>query len=178
MSRVRFVGNGFTTRETAQVYWLNRCAELAADKGFAGFEILSDIHFVMQRPTLDDRIGRPLDSSLAYLRTRIPVSADEVAGLAIWRDQGEFASRSAEPIRVAHGGAVFIYGGGGGSAPRTVIESDVHFIAGPVESAPPKIFNAKALRAQLEPLLKAEKCGTGNLCPHVHEYLLPKGTLR
>ena len=105
------------------------------------------------------------------------VSADEVAGLAIWGNQGELASRTAEPIRVARGGAVFIYGGGG-SAPRTVIEADVHFIAGPVESAPPKIFNAKALRAQLEPLLKADKCGTGNLCPHVHEYLLPKGTLR
>jgi hypothetical protein len=30
--------------------------------------------------------------------------------------------------------------------------------------------------AQLEPLIKGEKCG-GNICPHVHEYLLPKGKL-
>ncbi|WP_156163411.1 MULTISPECIES: hypothetical protein [unclassified Bradyrhizobium] len=45
-------------------------------------------------------------------------------------------------------------------------------------AAPPKVFNAKALIAQLEPLIKAERCNLGNVCPHVHEYLLPKGTLR
>ena len=48
----------------------------------------------------------------------------------------------------------------------------------PVEAAPPRVFNAKTLIAQLEPIIKAEKCSLGNVCPHVHEYLLPKGTLR
>jgi hypothetical protein len=57
------------------------------------------------------------------------------------------------------------------------MEGDVHFLPSPVESAPPKVFNAKALVAQLEPLIKGEKCA-GNICPHVHEYLLPKGKLR
>jgi hypothetical protein len=41
-----------------------------------------------------------------------------------------------------------------------------------------KVFNARELRDQLEPLVKAEKCGVGNVCPHGHEYLLPKGKLR
>jgi hypothetical protein len=77
---------------------------------------------------------------------------------------------------LAHGGAVFVYSGGG--APKPGIGGDVHFLAAPVESAPPKVFNAKALRAQLEPLIKAEKCDFGNVCPHVRDYLLPKGKLR
>ncbi|WP_433995263.1 CC0125/CC1285 family lipoprotein [Bradyrhizobium manausense] len=48
--RVTFQGNGYTTRESVQVYWLYRSAQLAVEKGFAGFEILSDIQFVMRRP--------------------------------------------------------------------------------------------------------------------------------
>jgi len=52
------------------------------------------------------------------------------------------------------------------------------FIGRPVESMPPKLFNAKALKAALEPIITAEKCDGGNVCPHVHEYLLPKGKLR
>ena len=99
--RVKFQGNGYTTRESIQVYWLYRCAELALEKGFAGFEILSDMHFVMQRPPLNDAARSPLSSTVASLRTRIPVSPDEVAEAAAWRDNGDLASRSAEPIRMA-----------------------------------------------------------------------------
>ncbi len=141
--RVSFQGNGYTSRETVQVYWLYRCAQLALEKGFTGFEILSDMQFVMRSPSMDDR-GRPrLSSSVASLRTRIPVTH-----------------------------------GGGGSVPKPAIEGDVHFISTPVVAAPPKVFNAKELRDQLEPIVAAEKCGVGNVCPHVHEYLLPKGKLR
>ena len=177
--RVSFQGNGYTTRESVQVYWLYRCAELAIEKGFTGFEILSDMQFVMPRPATDDLPKFALSSSVPSLRTRIPVSSDEAAELKLWRTHVEFASRSAEPIRIARGGgAIFIYSGGGAAIPRPAIEGDVHFLSTPIESAPPKIFNAKALRAQLEPLVTApEKCG-GNICPHVHEYLLPKGKLR
>jgi len=39
--RVVFSGNGNTTNETIQTYWLYRCAELAIEKGFDGFEIVS-----------------------------------------------------------------------------------------------------------------------------------------
>lgn len=174
--RVSFQGNGYTTRESVQVYWLYRCAELAIEKGFAGFEILSDMQFVMQRPPMDDRGRSWLSSSVASPRTRIPVSPEEAVDFTVW-DHGDLASRSAEPIRMAHGGTVIFYSGGV-SAPKPGIEGDVHFLPAPVESAPPKIFNAKALIAQLEPIIKAEKCGVGNVCPHVHEYLLPKGKLR
>jgi hypothetical protein len=174
--RVSFQGNGLTTRESVQAYWLYRCAELALEKGFAGFEILSDMQFVKRHPSMDDPARPALNSSVASLRTRIQVSPDEVAEAGVWRAQGELASRSAEPIRIAHGGAIIFYGGGGG-IPRPAIEGDVHFIASPVESSPPKLFNAKALRDQLEPIVRGEKCG-GNVCPHVHEYLLPKGKLR
>lgn len=44
--RVTFNGNGHTTRETVQTYWLYRCAELAQEKGFDGFEVLSGVQFV------------------------------------------------------------------------------------------------------------------------------------
>jgi hypothetical protein len=177
--RISFQGNGFTTKESVQVYWLNRCAELAVEKGFTGFEILSDMQFSMRRPSVDEAARPRLASAAASLRTRIPVSPDEAADVAIWGSQGELASVSDYSVKLAHGGGVVVfYGGGGGGAPKPGIEGDVHFLAGPVEPAPPKVFNAKALLAQLEPILKdREKCG-GNVCPHVHEYLLPKGKLK
>jgi len=176
--RVSFQGNGYTTRETVQVYWLYRCAQLALEKGFNGFEILCDMQFVMRHPA-DDGDRPKLSSSVASLRTVIPVSPDEAADAAAWR-HGDLASRSVAPIRMARGGGapIFIYTGGGASIPKPAIEGDIHFLSTPVTSAPPKVFNAKELRDQLEPLVKAEKCGVGNVCPHVHEYLLPKGKLR
>jgi hypothetical protein len=175
--RVSFQGNGYTTRESVQVYWLYRCAELAIEKGFTGFEILSDMQFVMRRPPAEDRIGAPL--AVASLRTRIPVSPAESTPVALWRHDVDLANRSMAPVRLARGGAAFIYIPGGGAAvPKPGIEGDVHFLSKPVPSAPPKIFNARELLAQLEPLVKAERCSLGNICPHVHEYLLPKGKLQ
>jgi hypothetical protein len=170
--RVSFQGNGFTTKESVQVYWLNRCAELAVEKGYAGFEILSDMQFVMRRPA-EEPVRTQLASAIPSLRTHIPVSADEAADFASWRDQRDLASLPATPIRTA--AVIFIPSGEG--PPKPAIEGDVHFLPPPVESAPPKVFNAKALLAQLEPLIKGEKCA-GNICPHVHEYLLPKGKLK
>jgi hypothetical protein len=175
--RVSFQGNGITTQESVQTYWLYRCAGLALEKGFAGFEVLSDMRFVMRRPPVDDVAPPALNSSTASLRIRIPVSPVEVADAAPWRAQGDLASRPAEPIRIASAGAVIIFYGAP-AVHQAAIEGDVHFIAGPVESAPPKIFNAKALHDQLQPIIQGEKCNAGNVCPHVHEYLLPKGKLR
>jgi hypothetical protein len=127
----------------------------------------------MHQPSSDD--GVRLASFVPSLRTRVPVSPDEVADFSVSRDRDGLASLSAEPIRLA--GAIFIYGGGEARrCPSPRIEGDVHFLAGPVESAPPKVFNVKALMAQLEPLIKGEKCG-GNVCAHMREYLLPKGKL-
>jgi hypothetical protein len=170
--RVAFRGNGFTTKESVQVYWLNRCAELAIAKGYAGFEILSDMQFAMSRPA-EEPVRTQLASAIPSLRTHIPVSADEAADYASWRDQRDVASLSGTPVRTA--AVIFIPSGGG--PPKPAIEGDVHFLPPPVKSAPPKVFNAKALLAQLEPLMKGEKCA-GNICPHVHEYLLPEGKLK
>jgi hypothetical protein len=41
--RVQFLGNGYTTSETTQTFWLYRCAELAKSKGYDGFRILTPI---------------------------------------------------------------------------------------------------------------------------------------
>lgn len=43
--RVTFLANPQTSRETTQVYWLYRCAEIALEKGYDGFENLSGLLF-------------------------------------------------------------------------------------------------------------------------------------
>lgn len=48
--RVGYTGNGFTTYETVQTYWLYRCASLAGERGYAGFEILSDVRLTLSLP--------------------------------------------------------------------------------------------------------------------------------
>jgi hypothetical protein len=127
-----FRGNGFTTRESVQVYWLNRCAD-AIEKGYAGFEVLSDMRLAMHHPSSDDDVR--LASSVPSLRTRISVSPDEAADFSVSRDRHGLASLSAEPIRPAR--TNFIEGrDGGASAPKPRIEGDAHFLAGPVRSAP------------------------------------------
>ena len=171
--RVGFGGNGFTTRESVQVYWLKRSADLAIERGFSGFEILSDMQFAMRRPSTDDPLTPRLKSSLASLNIEIPVSRVEAADFSLWRQLDHVASQSDEPTRLA--AAVFVYSGGA-SAPKPSLEGDIHLLNGSIEPAPPKVFNARMLIAQLDPLINAEKCG-GNICPHVHEYLLPKGKL-
>ncbi len=41
--RVTYNGNGYTTEETVQTYWLYRCAELALEQGYEGFQIISNV---------------------------------------------------------------------------------------------------------------------------------------
>jgi len=179
--RVRFDGNGYTTRETVQTYWLYRCAQLAVEKGFTGFEILSDMQFVMRLPAGETNPSRePSRVAIAPMRVDIAASGDELADAAVWRIDraGQSAEAYSERIRVARGGGGTVFFYSGGEAPKPTIEGDVHFFKKPVESMPPKLFNANALHAALEPIVKAEKCGIGNICPHMHEYLLPKGKLR
>lgn len=175
--RVTFQGNGYTTRETVQVYWLNRCAELALEKGFAGFEILSDVRFVMRRQPSEDRLGPRLASAIPSLKTHIPVSRDEASAFSFRPESTDAANRPLAPVRLARGGMLFVYTAPAAAGPKPGIEADVHFLAAPMTAAPPRIFNARALLAQLEPIIKAEKCGLGNVCPHVHDYLLPKDML-
>lgn len=176
--RVSFQGNGFTSKESVQVYWLNRCAELAVEKGFTGFEILSDMQFVIRTQPENDSGRIRLSSSVPSLKTVIPVTGGETAEAALFPNKPHLANRSDASVKLARGGSMMIFYGGGAAVPKPGLEADVHFLATPVESSPPKIFNARALLAQLDPIIKdVEKCG-GNVCPHVHDYLLPKGKLR
>jgi len=175
--RVRFQGNGYTSKETVQSYWLYRCAELALEQGFTGFEILSDMQFVM-RPASDDPSRGRSRLAMAPIRVDTAGSRRELADAQVWRadGHGDAAEALGDRVMVAATVPVFVYTGGG--APHPLLEGDVHFLRKPVESTPPKLFNAKALHAALEPIITGEKCGTGNVCPHVHEYLLPKGKLK
>jgi hypothetical protein len=69
--RVKFQGNGVTTRETAQTFWLNRCAELTLEKGYNAFEILSDMQFVMRRPSNESDPAMPRNRILAAGRATV-----------------------------------------------------------------------------------------------------------
>jgi hypothetical protein len=42
--RITYGGNGYTTRETVQTYWLYRAATFTLEKGYDGFEIISPIN--------------------------------------------------------------------------------------------------------------------------------------
>jgi hypothetical protein len=110
--RIRFMGNAYTTRETARSYWLYRAAELTISKGYDGFEVLPQIG----------------------------------------------------PAR-SQGGAL-------------VVEGEIRMLKTPFEFVPPRTFNAKSLKAALDPHVNGTKCDTrttsGNICPHAHDYLLAK----
>ena len=47
---VTFAGNGFTTRETVQTFWLYRAAELTLSHGYAGFQVASNVKLVSASP--------------------------------------------------------------------------------------------------------------------------------
>ena len=155
---------------------------LTLEKGFASFEILSDMRFSLWQPRHDDGLApvRLAATSAIAAVAAVAVLPDELADASAWRTSGPGAAgdRPAGRIRVAASTFVFIPSGGGG-APHPATEGDIHLINRPIEPAPPKVFNARALQATLQPLIKAdEKCAFGNVCPHVHEYLLPKGKLK
>lgn len=66
--RVMFAGNGFTTPESVQTFWLYRCAELALAQHYQGFEILSDLRLVSyERGTQDDAQLIPVHGGGGYV---------------------------------------------------------------------------------------------------------------
>ena len=82
----------------------------------------------------------------------------------------------------------FIKTGGGGvvyvplyidESNKPSIEADIQLLKLPFEARPPKVFDAHELKEVLEPIVNAEKkCDMGNVCPHVHKYLYPKGRFK
>jgi hypothetical protein len=51
--RVQFRGSGATTLGTVRAYWLYRCASLATEKGFDGFDVLSRIELGNRRRKIE-----------------------------------------------------------------------------------------------------------------------------
>jgi hypothetical protein len=144
--RVGFFGNGYTTRETVQTYWLYHSADLALSQGYDGFQLVTPVRltgFETVRPSL---------------------------------------SNQGQVIRIGHGGGggghggsrggYVVYGGRYAVSAHPYLNADIKLIRKPYTTVPGKVFDAAALKAALEPLVKGAKCN-GNVCPHVHRYLYP-----
>jgi hypothetical protein len=114
---IRYAGNGFTTAETVQTFWLYHAAELTLAQGYDGFQIYSE-------PSLAP--GRSA--------TELPVDLGVVG--------------------------------------KPQITMSIALLKKPIHPKPPYVFDAAALKAQLDPLVKGGLCD-GNVCPHVHTYLMP-----
>jgi hypothetical protein len=115
--RIMYAGNGFTTAETVQTFWLYHVAELTLAQGYDGFRILS-------APGLRPGAGT----------TELPVDVGLVG--------------------------------------KPVLVMTIALLRKPITPRPPAVFDAAVLKARLEPLVKGAHC-QGNVCPHVHSYLMP-----
>jgi hypothetical protein len=72
------------------------------------------------------------------------------------------------PIVTPQGGSASC----GPSSPMLV--SSIRMLKAPIEPDPPKIFDAKMLKAAIEPYVKGDMiCENGNVCPHQKPYLQP-----
>jgi hypothetical protein len=112
-------GNGYTTSETVQTFWLYRAAELTLAQGYDGFEIL------------------------------VPANVDA------------YGPRSDLPIPMHLDGTQ-----------KPSLSGNIRMVRKPFTARPPVLFDAAALKAALEPRAKGALC-QGNVCPHVHAYLMP-----
>jgi hypothetical protein len=141
--RVHFSGNGNTTYETVQTYWLYRCAELTLEQGYDGFQILSDIRFARFVPL--ESIGLRGESPYPLLAGKgtTPVYFPVFV-----------------PVPTSH--------------PK--LTGDIKLLKLPFDHTPPKVFDATTIKNALDRYVHGEKCD-GNVCAHVHDYVLPPGTL-
>jgi hypothetical protein len=53
------------------------------------------------------------------------------------------------------------------------LQGDIRLVKRPLAGEPPRVFDAAALKASLDPLVKGPKCDGGNVCPNAHDYLRP-----
>lgn len=126
---VSYAGNGYTTRETVQSYWLYRCAELTLEKGYDGFRIVDGVTLT--------RAGPPADRGRLWKAG----TGDAIAAF----------NNTAKPSMVGH----------------------IKLLRRPFAPEPGKAFDAAALKSFLDPYVNGKKCGSENVCPHVHRYLYP-----
>lgn len=145
---VSFGGNGYTTEETVQTYWLYHCAEFALSKGYDGFRILSPIKL----------------SAVQALR------GDGVQVIRVHGGGGGGGGHSSGGR--SGGGYVATYGYAGAPVNKPAIDAEIQLLRRPLAPVPGRTFEAAALKALLEPYVTGPKCN-GNVCPHVHSYLYP-----
>jgi hypothetical protein len=150
--QVTFEGNSVTTEGTAQTYGLYRCAVIALENGYDGFEILSDIRLDDFEKTYADLPGGP------------PVAG--TVGAFSGGIVGGFGG-------AVVGGVLFsqLPPGGGGAFP--VFSSEIKLVKKPFSGQPPKVFDAATLKAALEPYVMGKRCEKGNVCAHERSYLRP-----
>ncbi|MFI4935267.1 MAG: CC0125/CC1285 family lipoprotein [Caulobacterales bacterium] len=80
--RITFSGNGYTSQETVQTYWLYHCAAVALREGFDGFRILTPVKLT----ELEERLGegqprviraRASGGGFVYIPIYIPSAVDK-----------------------------------------------------------------------------------------------------
>lgn len=78
--RVEYNGNGYTSEETVQTYWLYRSAELALEQGYDGFQIISNVELTALPdgearivPAVESGLGKPyMIADIQLLRAPLP----------------------------------------------------------------------------------------------------------
>ena len=126
---VSYRGNGYTSRETVQTYFLFRAAELTLAQGYDGFELSRGTYLV--------------ESEQDFPPYRI-------------------AATTYVPIIIPSTGRAVEF-------PTT--DGTITMLRGPVVFEKERVFDARKLKAALEPLVHGPKCDMGNICPHEHRYL-------
>ena len=144
--RVGFYGNGYTTGETVQTYWLYHAAQVALDQGYDGFETVKHLKFSRVDGFDPDNI----------VRVRGGGGGGGGGGHG---GGGHYVS-----------GGVYVY-----SMAKPYMVQDIRLLRKPFTPVPGRSFDATDLKATLDPMVNGKKCN-GNVCPHVHRYLYPVAT--
>ena len=137
----------FRSEDTAQTLGLYRCAVIALEQGYDGFEILTDT-----------KLGEPNEAPYMGGGSSQIVTGALVGGVLLG-------------IPGAVVGASVGSNFQGNAFP--VFSADVRLIRKPLSGQPPRIFDAAYIKATLEPYVNGKKCEKDNVCPHDHNYLKP-----
>ena len=147
---VTYEGRTTATENTAQTLGLYRCATIALEQGYDGFEIRSNIDLSEPRdvPYKGGGASRGTGAVLAG-----GVLAGPVGAVAVARSGADFGQNDAFPV----------------------FSSEIRLVKKPLSGQPPKVFDAASLKTTLEPFVNGKKCDNENVCPHDYSYLSPGG---
>ncbi len=140
---VTYSANDITTRTTMQTYWLHRCAELALQSGYDGFEVLDDVRLSAN------------DNSAAEM-------------LSVARFYSDFVTVRGSGVIFIPSFSYTVP-----AVPLARISGQVKFVKGNAPSNPPVYFDARSLQATLAAVMAAPRCDRDNICEHEKHYLRP-----